>query len=458
MFDFTKLNELLASLNEEVPVKLEDGGIFKDGVNAELDELRNLKSQGKNWIINYQTSLREKLGIPNLKVKYHKIFAYCIEVSPTHTNKVPDYFIKKQELTNTTRYQTEELINYQEKLLNAETEIIKLETQLFLKLCQEISKHQDQLLKLSKKLAYIDVISSFSKLAETNNYVKPKISKTPVLKIKKGRHPVVETIKSPFIYNDCEFNEQENFKLLTGPNMSGKSTFLRQNALIIYLSQIGSFVPAESAEIGVCDSIFTRIGASDNLSAGESTFMVEMLETAKILNKSTKNSFIVLDELGRGTSTFDGLALAWAICEYIHNKIKARTLFATHYHELIETIKNLRYAENYSVSAVKTENNNISFLHQVIKGGSPKSYGIEVAKLAGIPSNILTRAEIILKNLETKSQTKKSSPVNQLSLLEELETNKKPDKIKDKLQNLDINSLTPLEALNTLAEIKNSYL
>ena len=450
------LNPLIQLINNQItedpPIKIEQGNVIKEGVNKELDDLRKIAKGGQDWIINYQNILVESTGISTLKIKFNKVFGYFIEVSAGQKNNVPDYFIRKQTLTNTERFTTEKLTEYQEKVLNAEEQIIKLENELFQNICQEVLNYTQEIQEVAETIAKIDVNSSLAELAVENNYCKPEVIEKNCLEIIEGRHPVVEILNDNFIPNDTIFNSENRFVLLSGPNMAGKSTYLRQTALIIYLSHLGSFVPATSAKIGVTDKIFTRVGAGDNLSSGESTFMMEMLEASTILHNATEQSFIILDELGRGTSTFDGLSIAWAITEHLHDKIKARTIFATHYHELIEAVKSLEKAKNYSVAVIENESQGVVFLYKITEGGTDKSYGIEVAKLSGMPDSVLKRAQEILHNLEEKKE--KTENQLQMDLFTISSPSSKVEKqesnLEKNLKNLNINTLSPLEALNLL--------
>lgn len=451
----TKIVELItASVNEEAPIKIEHGNVFNSGYNSELDHLREITKNGQEWILDYQQKLVEETGIENLKIKFNKIFGYFIEINKSQANKVPEYFIRKQTLANAERFNTEELLNYQEKVLRAEEEIINLENRLFNDLCLEILKDASEIQSEAEYVAINDVFSSLAELAATEKYVKPEIISDNEIQIEKGRHPVVEKLVSDFIPNNSNFNNEERFNLLTGPNMSGKSTYLRQNAIIIYLSHIGSYVPASKAKIGLTDRIFTRVGAGDNLSKGESTFMMEMLEAASIIHNASSRSFIIFDELGRGTSTFDGLSLAWAISEHIHDSTKANCIFATHYHELIELAEKLDKAKNYSVAVIENKSSGIVFLHKIISGGASESYGIEVAKLAGIPQNIISRATELLKQLENNKNSNLQLDLF-TSYESKIETKVVVPEYIQELKKLDINNLTPIQALNLLENIKS---
>jgi DNA mismatch repair protein MutS len=440
-------------LVDEPPVMMQEGGYIREGVNKELDELRAISKSGKDWISQMQLDEMEKTGIPTLKVKFNKVFGYYIEVSKSHVDKVPDNYTRKQTLVNAERYITPELKEYEEKVLGAQEKIETLEYEEFVTLREEIFAHVGKLQETAKALAAIDVLSSLAELAVLKNYAKPELQETSILEIKQGRHAVIEHIqKAPYIPNDLVLDESR-FILLTGPNMSGKSSYLRQVALMVLLAQIGSYVPAESMKWSVVDRIFTRVGASDNLAAGRSTFMVEMQEAAYILNHATEHSLVILDELGRGTSTYDGLSLAWAISEYLHDIIKSKTLFATHYHELIEIIDDLKQAENFSVVVGENEDG-VVFLHQIQKGGVSKSYGIEVAKLAGLPQNLILRSKDLLKRLEEHAW-EQDAGLKQPSLPLMPVAKQSEHPVVQKLKEIDPNSLTPLQALQLLNEYKN---
>jgi len=453
-------------LVDEPPLNIADGGVIKKGFNAELDELRNLSSSGKDYLAQLQARERERTQIPSLKVAYNKVFGYYIEISNAHKNKVPQDYIRKQTLVNAERYITPELKQYEEKILNAEERIYQLESEFFNELRITISDEAEKVQKNAQLIAALDCFLSFAEVAIENNYVKPEVNDDDAIIIKNGRHPVVEKILpygEKFTPNDTYLdNSTQQIMIITGPNMSGKSVYLRQVALIVLLAQIGSFVPAESARIGIVDKIFTRVGASDNLAAGESTFLVEMHETANIVNNATTKSLILLDEVGRGTSTFDGLSIAWALTEYIHENINvaAKTLFATHYHELNELANIYPRIVNYKVD-VKEVGDKVIFLHKVMPGYADHSYGIQVAEMAGLPISITKRAKQILKNLESKELSpldhRKKKPKDegeeedfQLSLFEI-----RDDSIRKELEDLEIEKLTPLEALIKLNELKN---
>lgn len=446
---------------DEPATQLGQGNVFKTGFNAQLDEYVEAKFSGKNWISSYQGKQKKETGISSLKVGFNNVFGYYIDVTKIHTDKVPDYYERKQTLTNSERYTTTELKEIEAKIFSAEEKINELEIQLFNELKAKISAYTSEIQTNAKIIAAIDCLQSFAQAAKEYNYSKPEINETEVLNIKEGRHPVVEKmLKSgeTFTPNDTAINtENEQMHIITGPNMSGKSCYLRQVALIVLLSQIGSYVPAQSAEIGLVDRIFTRVGAQDNISAGESTFLVEMQEAANILNNATQKSLILLDEVGRGTATFDGISIAWAIAEYIHNYIHAKTLFATHYHELNELAERYERIENYEVEVIEA-GSTVIFSHKVKKGASNHSFGIHVARMAGMPYDVVERANEILNGLEgKKSQNKpdidsiKTEEQNQNDQLAIFEF--RDDKLRDRINKIDINNLTPVQALQILSDL-----
>lgn len=443
------------TIKDDPAISLQDGDIIRAGYNQELDELRQIVSGGKDWIKNLQAQEIKRTGISSLKVRFNKIFGYYIEVSNANLSSVPANYTRKQTLVNGERFITPELKEYEEKVLGAEDKIKNLEYKLFLEIREKISRHILAMQKTALALAQIDVLLSFANLALLNNYCRPQIREDNQIIIKNGRHPVIEIIlNNQYIPNDVVLNSEDHLIiLLTGPNMSGKSSFLRQVALIVLLAQIGSFVSAEEASIGIVDRIFTRVGATDNLAAGCSTFMMEMQEAANIINNATSKSLIILDELGRGTSTYDGVSIAWAVLEYLHNKIKAKTLFATHYHELIQAAEGLPNAQNYSVAVKENENEGVVFLRKVVKGGIDKSYGVEVAKLAGLPKDLIFRAMTILSQLENENNNFRK--MNQPTLPLMPKTNEHPVILQ--LKQLDLDNLTPLEALKKLEELKTNF-
>lgn len=396
---------LYSALNEEAPISVNDGGVIKPGFNTELDDLRDIASSGKSILAKLESTERDHTGISNLKVKYNRVFGYFIEITKSNLDQAPEHYTRKQTLVNCERFITPELKNHEEKILNAEEKILELEKDLFVAVRRKIASNADRIQETAGFLSKLDVLTSFAEQAIKARYTRPELNDSRCIKIQGGRHPVLELkAEKPFVPNDltCDTDE-EQLLILTGPNMGGKSTFLRQNALIVLLAQMGSFVPAESASIGIVDRIYTRVGASDNLALGRSTFMVEMIETANILNTATDRSFVLLDEVGRGTATFDGLSLAWSIVEFFvtHSEQKARTIFATHYQELTKLESKYKCIRNYCVN-VRESNGEILFFHRVLPGIASKSYGIEVARLAGIPASVLDRAREILTRLERK--------------------------------------------------------
>ena len=455
-------------VNNDPPLLINKGGVIKSGVNTELDELRQIAYSGKDYLLQVQQRESELTGIPSLKIGYNNVFGYYIEVRNVHKDKVPQEWIRKQTLVNAERYITQELKEYEEKILGAEDKILVLETQLYTELVQSLSEFIPAIQINANQIARLDCLLSFATAARENNYIRPVISDDEVLEIHQGRHPVIEKqlpIGEKYIANDVMLDSStQQIIIITGPNMAGKSALLRQTALITLMAQIGSFVPAESAHIGLVDKIFTRVGASDNISVGESTFMVEMNEAADILNNLSSRSLVLFDELGRGTSTYDGISIAWAIVEYIHEhpRAKARTLFATHYHELNEMEKSFKRIKNYNVS-VKEIDNKVIFLRKLERGGSEHSFGIHVAKMAGMPKSIVKRAADILKQLETdnRQQGVSSKPMAEVGEMRggmQLSFFQLDDpilcQIRDEILNLDVNNLTPLEALNKLNDIK----
>ncbi len=463
LYDVVELIEI--SVSEDPPLNITDGYVIREGYSEELDELRDLSKNAKNWIANLQKTEREKTNIPSLKVSYNKVFGYFIEISNAHKDKVPENYIRKQTLVNSERYITPELKDYEDKILNAEEKIYDLEFKIFDEIRNRVSTKAKEIQENARLIAMLDCYNSFAECADQYNYVKPEIDKSDVIEIENGRHPVVERILPPgekFTPNDCKMsNSETQIIILTGPNMAGKSVYLRQTGLIVLLAQIGSYVPATKARIGLVDKIFTRVGASDNISAGESTFLVEMQEAANILNNTTRKSLILLDEIGRGTSTFDGISIAWAITEYLHEnpEVAAKTLFATHYHELNEMASLFPRIKNFKVE-VREYGDKVIFLHKVTPGGADHSYGIQVGQMAGLPLPVTKRAKEILQNLEGKELTpmevkkaklakmKKENDI-QISLFEF-----KDDELRKEISDIPINDLTPLDALNKLNELK----
>ena len=464
-----------AAIEEEPPITVREGGIIKDGYHEEIDRLREAKSQGKNWLAELEAKEREKTGIKNLKIKFNKVFGYYLEVTNSFKDLVPDYYTRKQTLTNAERYITPELKEMEDMILGAEDKLVQLEYELFRELREQIAKNVVRIQKTAKALAKIDVFASLALISEQNHYCRPSLNQNGKIDIKNGRHPVVEKMinNDMFIANDTYLDNQKNrISVITGPNMAGKSTYMRQTALIVLMAQIGCFVPAETADIGIVDRIFTRVGASDDLASGQSTFMVEMTEVANILRNATGNSLLILDEIGRGTSTFDGLSIAWAVVEHISNPklLGAKTLFATHYHELTELEGKLDNVNNYCI-AVKEKGDDIVFLRKIVKGGADKSYGIQVAKLAGVPDSVIERAKEIAEELgrhdivdfteilsnKKNSATKKKKEhldevdLTQMSLFDAVNDND----IIEELKEIDVGNLTPIEALNKLYELQN---
>ncbi len=459
-------------INEEAPVNILKGSVIQKGVNAELDELRNIAFSGKDYLLQIQQRESEKTGIPSLKISYNNVFGYYLEVTNVHKDKVPTEWIRKQTLTNAERYITPELKSYEEKILGAEEKITALEQQLFENIIRDVADYITPIQLNANLVARLDVLCSFATLAQENNYVKPTINDTTGLIITEGRHPVIEKqlpVDKEYVSNSVSLNNDDcQIMMITGPNMSGKSALLRQTALIVLLAQVGSFVPAQHAELGITDKIFTRVGATDNISSGESTFMVEMNETASILNNITDRSLVLLDEIGRGTSTYDGISIAWAIAEYLHSQPtnRAKTLFATHYHELNEMTNYFPRIKNFNVS-VKEVNNKIIFLRKLSEGGSEHSFGIHVARMAGMPKEVISRANIILKKLE-KEHEMELTPDGVLTGESKVKTALGDDvqlsffqlddpvlqQIKEDILKTDIDTLTPVEALLKLNEIK----
>ena len=461
--DITKLIE--KSIVEEPPINVKDGGIIKESFNYEVDKLRKSKTEGKNWLSELENRERERTGIKGLKIKYNKVFGYCIEITNSYKDMAPEEYVRKQTLSNAERYTTNELKDLEDIILGAEDKLFSLEYELFNEIREKISSEVVRIQETAKMIAWIDVFSSLAIVAEHNNFVKPIINEKGIIDIKDGRHPVVEMMISNdmFVANDTYLDHGEKrVSIITGPNMAGKSTYMRQTALIVLMAQMGSFVPASYANIGICDRIFTRVGASDDLSTGQSTFMVEMNEVANIIRNATPKSLLILDEIGRGTSTFDGLSIAWSVIEYISNSklLGAKTLFATHYHELTELEGILKGVNNYCI-AVKEKGDDIVFLRKIVKGGADKSYGIQVAKLAGVPDVIISRAKEILQELtDTDIALKPNSSIkkietttdnSQIAMFDVL----KDDYIIDELKNMDLSKITPIEALNILFNLQN---
>lgn len=460
------------AIDEEPPITVHEGGILKEGYHKEVDRLRKAKTEGKSWLAELEAKEREKTGIKNLKIKYNKVFGYYLEVTNSYKDLVPDYFTRKQTLANAERYITPELKELEDMILGAEDKLVSLEYELFREVRDKIAAEVVRIQITAKAVAQLDVFASLAVVAEQNNYCRPKLNEKGIIEIKEGRHPVVEkmTANEMFVANDTYLdNGSRRVSIITGPNMAGKSTYMRQSALIVLMAQIGSFVPAKSAKIGLVDRIFTRVGASDDLASGQSTFMVEMSEVANILRNATANSLLILDEIGRGTSTFDGLSIAWAVVEHISNPklLGAKTLFATHYHELTELEGTINGVNNYCI-AVKEKGDDIVFLRKIVPGGADKSYGIQVAKLAGVPDGVIARAKEIVQELsendititaktmmggETAKKKTKLDEVDmeQMSLLDTMGD----ETIIGELRELDLSNLTPIEAMNKLYELQN---
>ncbi len=463
-----------SAIKEEPPVAMRDGGIIKDGYNEEVDRLRTAKSSGKDWLARLEDEEREKTGIKNLRIKYNKVFGYYLEVTNSFKSMVPDYYTRKQTLTNAERYIIPELKELEDTILGAEDKLSALEYELYCEVRSKIAKEVVRVQRTARAVAQLDTFAALALVAEQNNYVRPKLNEKGIIDIRDGRHPVVEKMipGDMFISNDTYLNDKKNrISIITGPNMAGKSTYMRQTALIVLMAQTGSFVPAKSADIGLVDRIFTRVGASDDLASGQSTFMVEMTEVANILRNATNKSLLILDEIGRGTSTFDGLSIAWAVIEYISNSklLGAKTLFATHYHELTELEGKIDNVNNYCI-AVKEKGDDIIFFRKIVKGGADKSYGIQVARLAGVPDTVISRAKEIVEELihtditsrikdiavqghVPKIRTKKYDEVDlaQMTLFDTV----KDDDVLEELKNLDVSNLTPIDALNTLYQLQN---
>ena len=464
------------AIREEPPIAMKEGNIIRDGYNEEVDKLRRAKSDGKEWLAKLENDEREKTGIKNLRIKYNKVFGYYLEVTNSYKDMVPDYYTRKQTLANAERYITPELKELEDMILGAEDKLYALEYEIYSQVRDTIAGEIERIQKTAKAVAALDAFASLAVVAERNNYTRPKINEKGIIDIKDGRHPVVERMipNDMFIANDTYLDDKKHrISIITGPNMAGKSTYMRQTALIALMAQIGSFVPAKSANIGLSDRIFTRVGASDDLASGQSTFMVEMTEVANILRNATSKSLLILDEIGRGTSTFDGLSIAWAVVEYISDSrlLGAKTLFATHYHELTELEGKISNVNNYCI-AVKEKGDDIVFLRKIVKGGADKSYGIQVAKLAGVPDLVIERAKEIVEELSDEDVTAKVSEIAvrersekkrpkvkkydevdiaQMSLFDTV----KDDDVLEELKNLDVGNMTPIDALNTIYRLQN---
>ena len=463
------------SIEEEPPITIREGGMIKAGYNEDIDNLRRAKTEGKNWLAELENAERERTGIKNLRVKYNKVFGYYLEVTKSYLNMVPEDYIRKQTLTNAERYTMPRLKELEDTILNAEDKLCTLEYDLFCEIRDRIAGEIERIQTTAKAVARLDVFCSFSLVAEQNHYVRPVLNEKGQINIKDGRHPVVEKMieHDMFIPNDTYLdNNSHQIAVITGPNMAGKSTYMRQTALIVLMAQVGSFVPARQAAIGIVDRIFTRVGASDDLASGQSTFMVEMSEVANILRNATRNSLLILDEIGRGTSTFDGLSIAWAVIEHISNRklLGAKTLFATHYHELTELEGKMNNVNNYCI-AVKEKGDDIVVLRKIIKGGADKSYGIQVARLAGVPDMVIDRAKDIVEQLSDNDITEKvqsisivdgGAPARKQEHYDELDLEQislfdtvTDADVLDELKNVEVSTMTPLDALNTLYRLQN---
>ena len=477
--DLDPLEDLYAlisrSIEDDPPITVREGGMIKEGFSEEADRLRQAKTEGKDWLAKLETREKDKTGIKNLKIKFNKVFGYYFEVTNSFKSMVPDYFIRKQTLTNAERYTTDELKELEDIIMGAEEKLVSLEYDLFCQVRDEIAAQVLRIQKTAKAIAAVDVFCSLSAVATRRNYVKPSMNEKGVIQIKNGRHPVVEQMMRDdlFVANDTFLDNGKNrLSVITGPNMAGKSTYMRQVALIVLMAQLGSFVPAQEADIGICDRIFTRVGASDDLASGQSTFMVEMTEVANILRNATRNSLLVLDEIGRGTSTFDGLSIAWAVIEHISNTklLGAKTLFATHYHELTELEGTIAGVKNYCI-AVKEQGDDIVFLRKIVRGGADKSYGIQVAKLAGVPDSVIARAKEIAEELSDNDITARAKEIAQANAnVTQHKAVPKPDEVdmqqlsffdtvKDddivrELEGLELSTMTPIDALNTLYRLQ----
>ena len=467
---------LRSAIRDEPPIAMKEGNIIRDGYNEEVDKLRRAKSDGKDWLAKLENEEREKTGIKNLRIKYNKVFGYYLEVTNSYKSMVPDYYTRKQTLANAERYITPELKELEDMILGAEDKLYALEYELYCGVRDQIASQVERIQRTAKAVARLDAVASLALVAERNGYVRPNINEKGVIDIKDGRHPVVERMipNGTFIANDTYLDDKKHrISIITGPNMAGKSTYMRQTALIALMAQIGSFVPASRADIGLSDRIFTRVGASDDLASGQSTFMVEMTEVANILSNATSRSLLILDEIGRGTSTFDGLSIAWAVIEYISDSrlLGAKTLFATHYHELTELEGKISNVNNYCI-AVKEKGDDIVFLRKIVKGGADKSYGIQVAKLAGVPDLVIERAKEIVEELSNEDITAKVSEIAakerttkkkqktrrydevdiaQMSLFDTV----KDDDVLEELKNIDVGNMTPIDALNTIYRLQN---
>jgi len=461
------LEILERALLDEPSVNFGNGNIFREGYHSELDDYVNAKFSAKKWISDFQEAERERTGIPSLKVSFNNVFGYYIEITNTHKDKVPADYERKQTLTNAERYTTPILKDFENKILSAEEKIIEIEQRLFAELRLNIYSELPRLQQNAENLATLDCLLSFATVARENNYTRPEIDTSEILEIEDGRHPVVEKMLptgESFVPNSTKMNTSDNtIHIITGPNMSGKSCYLRQVGLIVLLGQMGSFVPAKRAKFGIVDRIFTRVGAQDNITSGESTFLVEMQEAANIINNATRRSLILLDEVGRGTATFDGISIAWAIAEYIHNEIKAKTLFATHYHELNDMAERYAGIKNYRVEVIEADGN-VVFTHKVSSGGSDHSFGIHVAQMAGLPAKIIERANEIMKSFEgaaNEPQSEHKPDISRIKTRQKGQSHQqlsifefKDDALREKIKSIDVDNITPIEALKILNELK----
>lgn len=465
------LTELIGrAIVDEPPVSVRDGGMIKSGYNERLDELKGLPKSGKHWIAEFQQKERDRTGIRSLKVGYNKVFGYYLEITKANISQVPDDYIRKQTMTNAERFYTPQLKERESDILSADEKMVALEYELLCEVNSVVASHSKQLQDTAATIGMLDVLANFAEVAANNNYIRPGITNDCKLLIRDGRHPVVESaVRGGFVPNDTDMDCQNNqFMLITGPNMAGKSTYMRQIAMIVIMAQAGSFVPVSHASIGIVDRVFTRVGAFDDLASGQSTFMVEMVELANILNNATPRSLVLLDEIGRGTSTYDGYSIAKAVVEYIHNKgrVGVRSLFATHYHQLTEIAGNLKRVKNFHI-AVKEEGDDLVFLRKIVPGATDKSYGIHVARIAGVPLSVTKRAREILEDIENESaismtdakvgrKHRNNAKYTQLILFDQATSEKesKQHPVVEELRELDVNSLTPLEALNKLSQMK----
>jgi DNA mismatch repair protein MutS len=472
MVDCKDIIQLIeGAIIDEPPLTVREGGIIKKGFNEKLDELKDVATGGKTWVAQLESQERKRTGIKSLKVRFNKVFGYYIEITKSNLSQAPEDYIRKQTLANSERFITPELKEKESMILTAQEKMNALEYDLFSEVRGKVAENSSEIKKIAGALAELDCLLSLSHVAVNHNYIMPEITQNNMIDIEQGRHPVIEgSMDSQFIPNDAHLDGQSNrLMILTGPNMAGKSTYMRQVALICIMAQMGSFVPAKSATLGLVDRVYTRVGAFDDLTRGQSTFMVEMTELANILNTATDKSLIILDEIGRGTSTYDGLSIAWAVSEYIHNKKKigAKTLFATHYHNLTELAEIYEGVVNYNI-AIKEDEDGIIFLRKVVSGGTNKSYGIEVAKLAGLPSDVISRAYDVLKTIEEENIVRVNDETSgnkmersdvfpskkKLTQLVLFEPNPTPHPVIEDIKNLEMDNLTPLEALNRLAELK----